>query len=460
MDYIYGQEALLVDREPVERQTPIKALRIGDLGIVGLPGEIFVEYGLQIKAQSPFNHTMTVELANDYVGYCPTDKALDEGSYETRLARSAKPPKAPRAPWCGGAGSAPARGRVGAGSPRRTSRVMRLAILADIHGNLPALEAVLADVWQQGGADHFVVAGDHLVGTPFPAQTLARVRALGGTVIAGNRDHYLLRFHRGEAPPSWHAGEQAATIRWTYNQLAADDLNFIASLPTALELRLSDLPPLLVVHGSPESLTERLYPDQDEATLAVFRYAGLLDGPPPPLEERLRDVAQPVVICGHTHIQWQQRRDGRLALNPGSVGETLDLDQRARYALLTGEGGKWQAEMRAVPYDVEATRRRFEASGMLAEGGGFARACLRNIETGVDFSGYFVEHAYAIGRAEGAVIDGALPDDVWRRAGETFDWNTGANAAGVGPSGPFARPRVIAEESVGPTHEAAQGVAR
>lgn len=89
-DWIYAREALLVEEEPVERPTPIMAVRIGDLGIVGMPGEIFVEYGLQIKERSPFAKTMTVELANDYIGYTPTDKALGQGSYESRLARSAK----------------------------------------------------------------------------------------------------------------------------------------------------------------------------------------------------------------------------------------------------------------------------------------------------------------------------------------------------------------------------------
>ncbi|MGQ9554734.1 MAG: hypothetical protein ACUVWR_11535, partial [Anaerolineae bacterium] len=83
--WIYAREALLVAEEPLERQTPIMAMRVGDLGIVGLPGEVFVEYGLQIKAQSPFKDTMCIELANDYIGYCPTDKALAEGSYETAL---------------------------------------------------------------------------------------------------------------------------------------------------------------------------------------------------------------------------------------------------------------------------------------------------------------------------------------------------------------------------------------
>jgi hypothetical protein len=92
-EWIYAREALLVAEEPLERPTPIMALRVGDLGIVGLPGEIFVEYGLQIKERSPFARTMTVELANDYIGYTPTDKALDQGSYESRLARSAKAAK-------------------------------------------------------------------------------------------------------------------------------------------------------------------------------------------------------------------------------------------------------------------------------------------------------------------------------------------------------------------------------
>ncbi len=89
-DRVYAREALHVAEEPLERAIPIMAMRVGDVGLVGLPGEIFVEYGLQIKDGSPFAHTMTVELANDMVGYCPTDKALGEGSYETRLARTSK----------------------------------------------------------------------------------------------------------------------------------------------------------------------------------------------------------------------------------------------------------------------------------------------------------------------------------------------------------------------------------
>lgn len=91
----YAQELVLLDQEPAEQRHPIMALRVGDLGIVGLPGEAFVEYGLDIKRRSPFERTMTIELANDYVTYLATDKAMTEvpegmNSYDTTLARSSK----------------------------------------------------------------------------------------------------------------------------------------------------------------------------------------------------------------------------------------------------------------------------------------------------------------------------------------------------------------------------------
>ncbi|MHB8995960.1 MAG: neutral/alkaline non-lysosomal ceramidase N-terminal domain-containing protein [Armatimonadota bacterium] len=103
-DWMYAGEMIAVSEEPVERPTPIMGARVGDLGVVGLPGEIFVEYGLQIKQQSPFARTFTIELANDYIGYCPTDKALEQGSYETRLARTAKAAKGTEELFVGAAG--------------------------------------------------------------------------------------------------------------------------------------------------------------------------------------------------------------------------------------------------------------------------------------------------------------------------------------------------------------------
>ncbi len=86
----YAEERERMDQMPLEMETVVQALRIGDLAMVGFPGEFFVEYGLSTKRTSPFARTMTIELANDWIGYVPTDHGLDQGGYETWLAISAR----------------------------------------------------------------------------------------------------------------------------------------------------------------------------------------------------------------------------------------------------------------------------------------------------------------------------------------------------------------------------------
>jgi len=86
----FAAERARMDELPLENETMVQALRIGDLALVGLPGEFFVEYGLHIKRLSPCARTMTVELANDWIGYVPTDRGLDEGAYESWLASTSR----------------------------------------------------------------------------------------------------------------------------------------------------------------------------------------------------------------------------------------------------------------------------------------------------------------------------------------------------------------------------------
>jgi hypothetical protein len=98
-EWVYASELLRLEQEPVERDVPIQALRVGDVGVVGLPGEVFVEVGLAVKRRSPFPLTIIAELANDWAGYIPTDVALREGSYETRLATVSKAPPGTAQLW-------------------------------------------------------------------------------------------------------------------------------------------------------------------------------------------------------------------------------------------------------------------------------------------------------------------------------------------------------------------------
>jgi predicted phosphodiesterase len=285
--------------------------------------------------------------------------------------------------------------------------VLRLAVLADIHGNLPALEAVLDDARAQA-IDGYVVAGDNVWGAQGDA-VVARVRTLSGWVIRGNNEEYLLRLAAGNAPPAWHTHRQFAVLRWAYRTAGRATLDYFATLPAQCVVAPDGAAPVRVVHGTLTDANSAIFPDRD----------------PGSLDRALAQVDELVLVCAHTHIQWIIEQDGRLALNPGSIGRSFNGDPRARYALLAWDGARWRAEPRAVPYDLARQRAAFVESGLLAEGGPFARAILLATETGRNVSRAFLNHAHALA---GWPASGVIPDDVWERAEATFAWERFAPA--------------------------------
>jgi hypothetical protein len=98
-EWLYARELVLMTEQPSQWEIPLQAMHVGDLGIVGLHGEVFVEVGLDIKARSPFAQTLVVGLANGSAGYVATDQALTEGSYETRLCRHVRAPAGSAQLW-------------------------------------------------------------------------------------------------------------------------------------------------------------------------------------------------------------------------------------------------------------------------------------------------------------------------------------------------------------------------
>ena len=208
---------------------------------------------------------------------------------------------------------------------------MRLAVLADVHGNLPALEAVLADV-QTHDVDGIIAAGDLIGGGPQPVEVVRLLRSLGSLMIRGNNEDYFLAYDAGDAPDAWRVSYQWATMRWSYLCLDRETLDFVASLPEQHVVALDSTPPIRVVHGSPSSPSGRLFPDCDPASMSLFRKAGFLPPgrDPVKLDLALAGVNEPVLVCGHTHIPWKQEQSDRLALNPGAVSGSLNGDVRAQ----------------------------------------------------------------------------------------------------------------------------------
>ncbi|HEU4959526.1 MAG TPA: metallophosphoesterase family protein [Sphingomonas sp.] len=231
---------------------------------------------------------------------------------------------------------------------------MKIAIISDIHGNIAALDAVLADIAARK-VEQIVNLGDICSGGLFPRETANRLMPLGLPTIRGNHERQVLTQARERMGPSdRHAAEQ----------LRPDQLDWLAALPATLQL--SD--DVLLVHGTPDS------------DLAYFLETVTEDGLRPAseaeIEARAGAVDAAVILCGHTHVQRAvTRRDGRLIVNPGSVGlPAFDDDHpfrhvveagspHARYAILSGGNGGWSAELVAIAYDWEQAARAAEANG-------------------------------------------------------------------------------------------------
>ncbi|MDX3900992.1 MAG: metallophosphoesterase family protein [Sphingobium sp.] len=229
----------------------------------------------------------------------------------------------------------------------------RIAILSDIHGNLPALEAVLADVAARG-VTMTVNLGDILSGPLFPGETADRLIPLALSTIRGNHERQLLTLGRDQMGPSdRHAADRLSPAHWAW----------IAALPETL----TPCADVHMVHGAPGS--DLLY-FLDSVTPAGIRHAT-----PDEIATRAGDVQAGLILCGHTHLAGEARlADGRLVVNPGSVGLPAYADDQpwphvmetgsphARYAIATRAQGRWSVEQVAVDYDWESAARRAEAN--------------------------------------------------------------------------------------------------
>ena len=283
---------------------------------------------------------------------------------------------------------------------------MQLAVLSDIHGNLPALDAVLNDL-QQYPVDGIVVAGDIVTGGPQGADAAQRLRALDSWMIRGNADNALLKYAAGDAPEAWHINHQFALLRWTYQQVDQEMLDFLESLPEQRVTALPGTAAIRMVHGSPRHISEPIFPDRDPALLDAV----------------LAQISEPVLVCGHTHLPWQVEQNGRLVLNPGAVSGPLNGFVGAQYALLNWRDGHWQAKHITVAYDLERIREVCRESGFLEEGGAFAQAFLLSIETGQDVIEAFFSYAFELVAKAGISDSDIIPNDIWNQASATFDWS-------------------------------------
>jgi len=225
---------------------------------------------------------------------------------------------------------------------------MKLAVFGDIHGNIRALDAVLQDM-ERIGIDKRVCLGDLAFRGPDPRGSIERVFSLGlDGLIVGNTDQWLFQgFPEGFAPGEERLKRLSTFRQWALERITPAQLEALRRLPLAATVKLGDHT-VTVVHSSPVS-TESWYAASlsDEELAPIFTGAGACD----------------VLVCGHIHTPYVRRINRRWLVNTGSVGNPIDGDYRASYALLTVEDGGLSIQIRRVPYDVAGTIQDAERAG-------------------------------------------------------------------------------------------------
>lgn len=233
---------------------------------------------------------------------------------------------------------------------------MKIAMLADIHSNYPALQAV-ADHLERWQPDHVIVGGDVVNRGPRPRECLDfvvnKVQSRGWQCIIGNHEEYVISHSQPDAIRDGPRFEINRTSWWTYQQLDGD-VATIAAWPFQLSLHFDDHE-LRCVHASMRGTRDGVHPETTDADL------------------RQKIVPAPrVFVVGHTHKPLVRQIDQTLVVNAGSVGLPFDGDVRAGYAQLTLDADQWQADIIRVDYDRAQADRDFEITGFLDQVGPLA----------------------------------------------------------------------------------------
>jgi diadenosine tetraphosphatase ApaH/serine/threonine PP2A family protein phosphatase len=223
-----------------------------------------------------------------------------------------------------------------------------IRVFGDIHGNLPALEAVFADIEARAITDLYCL-GDLVGYGTFPNEVVALIRERDIPTLMGNYDQGVgnnsddcgcayktdIDRRRGEL-----------SIAWSNAHTSDENKTFLRALPAHIPVQVGDLR-VLLVHGSPRKVNEYLFEDR----------------PDDYFERIMNAAASDVLVCGHTHLPYHKvLASGRHIINAGSVGKPKDHDPRAGYVRLSVSGRDVSVEFIRVPYDIERTARAIEAT--------------------------------------------------------------------------------------------------
>mgnify|MGYP001061285019 CR=1 FL=1 len=225
---------------------------------------------------------------------------------------------------------------------------MKITLLSDIHGNLPALKAVLRHSRDHAAAQMILNMGDMTGYGPHPDQVVQWSKNDRVINILGNYDKKVVsKTYRETGWRKVNNGDKRAMFAWTHQALSKGSRTYLKTLPETRMLEIGGLK-ILMTHGSPESISEHLGPNTSEEHLAAL--ANMTDAD--------------IILCGHSHQAFKRKVKDVLFINPGSVGRLDDGDPRASYAVLDIQNKEVRVDFYRVPYDIMTAVHAMRLTGL------------------------------------------------------------------------------------------------
>ncbi|BBF45485.1 serine/threonine protein phosphatase [Lachnospiraceae bacterium KM106-2] len=279
---------------------------------------------------------------------------------------------------------------------------MRFAVLSDIHSNHIALSACLAELAKEE-VDGYFFLGDYVSDCPHPTKTMDLLKEIRDTkkayFVRGNREESLLEYDMMENK-DWKNSSYQGSLLYTYERLRKEDLEWFASMPNHQSIELPDGIKVMLAHGSPFETRDLLNADEDIT------------------KEILDKIDEDYLFCGHTHKQFVFHWEGKVLLNPGSIGVAIGPPKSAHYSIVEIENnGKMKVQQKFVEYDYNELKEEFLHSSLMQQGMMWPKNILKSIETGINYGPICAKRAYEIAVEEQVPIKMYhVPERFWIRA--------------------------------------------
>lgn len=285
---------------------------------------------------------------------------------------------------------------------------MDIAVMSDIHSNHVAFERCISYALERGIRTFFFL-GDYVGDLAYPQKTLDILYHMRDEYkcffVKGNREDYLLDYRDGGERGWKEEDSTTGCLFYIYHQMRERDMEFFRSLPPVLRLSSGDfsenIPPLTICHGSPQRVNEKLLPDAERTF------------------EIMRGETNPLILCGHTHIQGKIAHGGRTVLNAGSIGIPLHSEAKSQFMILHGSAAGYEEEFISLSYDTKKAAQELSDSGLSQRAPSWCRVTVRLLQDGEISHGEVLARAMALCRQEtGSCKWPEIPEKYWERAAE------------------------------------------